>query len=632
MRITCHFTFHIVNKTLLLLLLLTLPCMLSAQNQIRTDILVVGGGASGITAGIQSARLGVKTIIAEESSWLGGMITAAGVSAFDGNHNIPSGLWMEFRNRIYTHYGGPDKVSTGWVSNTQFEPHVGDSIFKKMASKENNLQVMYHLQFKKVIKNNQTVQGALFTNLLTGKEVSIFAKVTIEATELGDVLKSAGIPYDVGLESGKIADENVGVMESSNIVQDLTYVAILKDFGIGVNMTIKRPQDYDPMEFDGACTDYYINHKRVAPTVSAKKMLEYAKLPGNKYMLNWPKYGNDIYLNIIEMSGAQRITELKKAKEQTLRFVYFIQDQLGYKNLGLADDEFPTADKLAIMPYHRESRRVKGLVRYNMRYLAEPYSYKFPLYRTGIAVGDYPVDHHHKKNPEAPQQFEFYSIPSFNVPLGALIPAKGNGLVIAEKSISVSNVINGATRLQPCVMLIGQAAGTLAALSVKQNQQIDKVSVRNVQASLLKSKGMLMPYIDATPDSKHFESIQRIGATGILKGKGIPKNWANQTWFYPDGFVDVDTLKQNMKPFGNFSFPHEKNLSIGGAIKLVQSIAIQHHLKWQNIHDKIWHSWDLIDFEKKRLITRNEFSVLMDKTIDPFTNWPIDHFGNPITQ
>ena len=50
-----------------------------------TEVLVIGGTASGICAGLQSSRLGVKTIIAESTPWLGGMLTAAGVSAFDGN-------------------------------------------------------------------------------------------------------------------------------------------------------------------------------------------------------------------------------------------------------------------------------------------------------------------------------------------------------------------------------------------------------------------------------------------------------------------------------------------------------------------------------------------------------------------
>lgn len=42
-------------------------------------------------------------------------------------------------------------------------------------------------------------------------------------------------------------------------------------------------------------------------------------------MINWPGYGNDIYLNLVEMKEEDRVKELTKAKEQTIRFIYFIQ-------------------------------------------------------------------------------------------------------------------------------------------------------------------------------------------------------------------------------------------------------------------------------------------------------------------
>lgn len=59
--------------------------------------MIIGGGTAGVAAGIQCARQKVKTILVEPTTWLGGMLTAAGVSATDGNHNLPSGLWEEFR-------------------------------------------------------------------------------------------------------------------------------------------------------------------------------------------------------------------------------------------------------------------------------------------------------------------------------------------------------------------------------------------------------------------------------------------------------------------------------------------------------------------------------------------------------
>jgi hypothetical protein len=469
-----------------------------AQTTYKTDVLVIGASASGIAAGIQSARMGVNTIITEPTTWLGGMITAAGVSAFDGNHSLPSGLFGEFREALHKVYGGPSKVSTGWVSNTLFEPHVGDSIFKSMVLQTKGLTVKYQFKFLRVLKNNDTITGAVFVDEPTNQQITIYARQVIDATELGDVLANAGVPYSLGMEASAATGEDVHVSETNDIVQDITYVAILKDYGVGVDKTIAKPKNYDPSEFDGACTDYYFNTANPKPNVDAIKMLNYGKLPNQKYMINWPNRGNDIYLNVVEMDEANRQSELVKAKEQTLRFIYFIQHQLGFKNLGLADDEFPTPDKLPLIPYHRESRRVKGLVRFDVRHIAKPFDAPSPLYRTGIAVGDYPIDHHHKKNIKAPQHLDFYPVPSFNIPLGSLIPQRVSGLIIAEKSISVSNVVNGTTRLQAIALLIGQAAGTLAALSVQQNLDAQEVPVRKVQLGLLNSNAYIMPYYDVS--------------------------------------------------------------------------------------------------------------------------------------
>ncbi|TFH00472.1 MAG: FAD-dependent oxidoreductase, partial [Calditrichales bacterium] len=88
----------------------------------ETDVLITGGGTSGVAAAIQAARQNVNVVIVEETPWLGGMLTAAGVSAIDGNHRMPSGIWGEFRQKLYDHYGGAEAVATGWVSNTLFEP------------------------------------------------------------------------------------------------------------------------------------------------------------------------------------------------------------------------------------------------------------------------------------------------------------------------------------------------------------------------------------------------------------------------------------------------------------------------------------------------------------------------------
>ena len=132
------------------------------HDTIETEVLVIGGGTGGTAAAIQAARMGVKTILVEPTNMLGGMLTAAGVSCTDGNDQLPSGIWEEFRQALYSHYG-VNKLNTGWVSNTNFEPHVGDSIFKAWAGREaTTLAVYYQYEFTKIEKHAGKVTAASF--------------------------------------------------------------------------------------------------------------------------------------------------------------------------------------------------------------------------------------------------------------------------------------------------------------------------------------------------------------------------------------------------------------------------------------------------------------------------------------
>lgn len=604
---------------------------LAAQKKIYTDVLVVGGGTAGAAAGIQSARMGVKTIIAEETPWLGGMISAAGVSAFDGNHNMPSGIWAEFRERIYHLYGGPAKVATGWVSNTLFEPHAADSILKSMAASAPALTVKYRFRFQKTIVKGNQVAGVIFFDEVKKIAVSIYARQIIDATELGDVMAGADVPFDWGMEASALTGENVNIPETNDIIQDLTYVAVLKDYGAAADCTIVRPAGYDSLEFDGCCNEFCSHPSKLTSNVNAKKMLDYGRLPNGKYMINWPGRGNDIYLNLIGLTHEQRMEELKKAKTKTFRFLYFLQTHFGFKNLGLADDEYPTEDRLPFMPYHREGRRLKGMVRMKIQNIADPYNQPSALYRTGIAVGDYPVDHHHRDNPKAPQHLSFYPVPSYNIPLGALIPQEHDGIIVAEKGISVSNVVNGTTRLQPVVMLTGQAAGVLAALAVKQKKQAREVRIREVQKYLLNAGAYIMPYYDVSPAHPYFIQIQKTGATGILKGKGEPSGWANRTWFYPDSTVRTAVFIKELEIFSGKKI----NDTAAGELTIKHAIEIMNKLAPVKNKTRAEDAAYLLkpgvnNSDSGRKITRAELAVLLDKILDPFHSVQVDHSGNLI--
>ena len=115
-------------------------------------------------------------------------------------------------------------------------------------------------------------------------------------------------------------------------------------------------------------------------------------------------------MNVVEDNYEERNTKYELAKQHTLGFIYFMQTELGMKNIGLADDELDGG--MALIPYNREGRRLKGVVRMNINHIKNPYD--ATLYRTGISVGDYPVDHHHARYPGKVPEIEFPPIPSFN--------------------------------------------------------------------------------------------------------------------------------------------------------------------------------------------------------------------------
>jgi len=604
-------------KSFLISILFLLPVVCSSQ---QVDVLIVGGGASGTTAGLQAARLGVTTLLVEETSWLGGMLTAAGVSAVDGNYKLPSGIFGEFRERLIAHYGSAGALQTGWVSNTLFEPSVGNTILKSMSSSESKLTVWYETKF---ISAERVTDGWKVKFDKGGVSQTVNARVMIDATELGDVAKYCGVKYDIGMEARAVCGEEIAPEVPNDIVQDLTYVMILKNYG--VKKTIEKPANYDASLFYCSAQSANCTQPKSGQTLwSADKMMTYGKLPNGKFMINWPIEGNDYYLNLIEMTREERNVALEKAKQFSLCFLYYMQTELGFSSYGLADDEFPTADKLPFMPYHRESRRIHGLVRFNVNDVAKPFDQADALYRTGIAVGDYPVDHHHKRYPEWQNlpDLHFYPVPSYSLPLGALIPKDVKGLIVAEKSISVSNLLNGSTRLQPVVMQIGQAAGALAALSVKQNRDVALVPVRELQAVLLEAGGYLLPYLDLKKNDVHFKALQRIGATGILKGTGINVGWSNETWFYADNTVLLSDLKKGLSEFEptfkvNLS---NSSLTIADAILTIGELSkfYMKPLVSGAIVQLNWGTLQLQNFNLERNINRKEFSVLLDHYINPF--------------
>jgi glycine/D-amino acid oxidase-like deaminating enzyme len=118
---------------------------IDAAQQRRCDILIAGGGTGGVAAALAAARAGRSVVLLEETDWLGGQLTAQGVSALDEHEHIESfggtASYYRLRNALRQRYrnragdrGRRDDFNPGacWVTRLAFEPRVAVDMIEQL--------------------------------------------------------------------------------------------------------------------------------------------------------------------------------------------------------------------------------------------------------------------------------------------------------------------------------------------------------------------------------------------------------------------------------------------------------------------------------------------------------------------
>ena len=650
--------------------------MAKAIKTIRADVAIAGAGCGGTAAAIQAARAGASVVLVEETPWAGGMITAAGVVAFDGNQGaLTCGFYREIVREIEIHYGGASRTATGWVTLTAFEPHVVAGILKRMLDREPLIQTFFESEFTGVIREGRRVRGFRFRTR-GGEELEIVARVTIDATEFGDLIDMADIEYRLGREARGETGEPDAPEKADQEIQDVTYVAILEDYRRTTGADAPRvpaSADYDPAIFkgataldadpDGPCKGTHLLH-------TWETFIDYGRLPANKYMINWPFHANDFPDGLSVFPRETRRLAYERAKRHTLNFVHYIQTTLGHPELGIARGEFPTADGLPFIPYVRESRRIVGdiLMREQDVLPEDGVGPRPPLRRDSIAVGDYFLDHHHARAHPGHEKFFEEKYPAnarFQVPFGVFFPRDVDGFMAAEKSISVTHIVNGCTRLQPIVLLMGQAAGAAAAMAARAGIEPRDVPVRELQQYLIVRGAMLYPYTDVYADSRAFVESQRLALAGVVPdGEGFeyepekPVTWqlAAELLIKAEGrhahgvpgaaAAARARLGELSAGVGEIGFPDDKSFDkpvtraalapvlcramgldpvVNVSIRMLDMPENHWALKWIeplyrcDLYMGIW----MLYFQPDRTVTRSELAVMLDRAFDPFTRLPL---------
>ena len=444
-----------------------------------------------------------------------------------------------------------------------------------------------------------------------GKPLIIKARIVVDATELGDVAAGAGVLLTSGFDSRQDTKETLAPDNATNQIQDMSYLAILKDFGRAADRTIPKPEGYNASQY--ACLK----------ASNIKQLLTAALLPNDKYLINWETCGNQYSVTADDLKPESRAATFAKARLRTLGLVYYLQTALGYKNLGLTDD-FKTTDHLPYLPYIRENRRAAGMVRMVLDDIYTPYNRQSKLYRTSIGVADALPGQHYSV--AGVPHISYPPFPAFSVPLGAVVAKDQENLLVLEKALSVTHLVNGAVTNPAVQMTIGQGAGAAAAFCVFFKRTTKQLDVRTIQGEILDHKGTLLPFADIPRTDRDFRAIQQVAATGMLQGIQKPRAEAADLLFMPDSAVhtaEVQPLLTELYSRAFIWFGKEKPgemFTLGNLLSYISEITLRDPKELQEAIQKTWKTYYRFNtpFNPKRPATRREFAVLANRFFNPF--------------
>jgi hypothetical protein len=425
------------------------------------DVVVVGGGPGGHSAAMAAARNGVRTVLVERYGHLGGMATGGIVIQIPhmsdgGKEPQIGGLCQEWLNRLDVIGGAlhPDikdlgstdpklvsrwkrfmgNVNNGRIEHTAWvDPELLKCVLNDMVL-EAGVKLFLHSWGTKAIVDQDKVQGIVFESK-SGRQ-AIMGKIVIDGTGDGDLLPSAGAEYDGALDRAIRSSMLALVFRLGNC--DYQKLCDFKE---------AEPQKYDVL------------------------MKELAKVAGTR-LLPLPSPRNDVLWinNWIPDLDCTRVEDLTKLEVEMRKIMLKGHDFLK-KNVPTFEKSFilDTASQTGT----RGSRRLIGeyfITREDME--------SGKKYEDIIAV----IPGH---GPQGKSPFIY-------LPYRALVPRKTEGLLVAGRSFSSDAHANNMANLIPHCIAMGQAAGTAAAMAVKQGISPRKVDYGQLQNNLIK-QGVPLP-------------------------------------------------------------------------------------------------------------------------------------------
>ena len=405
------------------------------------NLIVIGGGLSGVAAAVCAAREGLKVLLVERMGCLGGAMSNCSVYPFmkhaikyaDGTKRILSaGIFAEMCKR-HRELGG--------VSERGWQPEIFKIMLDRLVE-ESNVKVMFHTQLIDVVKEDRKISAVR----LLGKHgiFEVTADYFIDASGDGDLMAYAGCEYQLGRESDGLCQPmttnfRISGVDIEKYKEDKPYLQeLFKRFNEEGKISVPR----ENMLINGNLGDGVLHF-------NSTRVVKMNPL-------------DSIDLSLAEMEARRQVLEI-------------------YNFLRTNSDAFKNSTLVLIAPEIgvRESRKLKGVHVLTADELKQCVDFE-----DSIALGNYMIDIH---NPDGVGTYRYRFQPEeyYRIPYRSLVPKEIDNMLVAGRCLSADHEAHSAVRIMPICACLGQAAGTAIAQAQHTGKTVHTVDISAVQSKLV---------------------------------------------------------------------------------------------------------------------------------------------------
>jgi len=414
------------------------------------DVIVVGGGLTGVAAAVCAAREGMKVLILEQSGFLGGAMGNCLINPFmpyttkmeiNGEKKtvkLSDGFFTEIMDRL---------AEMGGRQGSTFHEEYLKLILDRMVV-EAGVTVLLHSTLCGVEKSGDTITGV--TTVSKAGKLTMHAKCFIDCTGDADLAVMAGCPTHLGRDKDQMC-------------QPMTLCFRL------ANVDIEKYRENKPM----------INELYQKFQAEGK-----IKNPRENVLIFYHPVKNMLHFNttrVIKLNPVDpfHLTRAEmEAREQMFEMYYFLKENIpGFENADIAF----SAPQIGV----RESRMIDG-----EHLLTEQELKACTRFDDAIAAANYDIDIH---SPDGAGTSHYYFPDGeyYTIPYRSMLPRNADNLIVSGRCISSTHEAQASYRVMPIVTTLGQAAGVAAAVSIKQEVKPKEVDIREVQRILKESGAFL---------------------------------------------------------------------------------------------------------------------------------------------